>query len=231
MRTSLTAVLAALTLAACGGDVEPMDDPAADPGAMAADPDLAPAGEATGLPPGYELRLDRDNTNPADFQVSTADGALRIQTGPHGVLYRAEDAVADGDYSVSATFTEVGAPPGHREGYGLLFGGADLQGEGQTYSYFLVRGDGSYLIKRRSGADTPNVSDGWVSSDAVQAATEQGDVTNTLEVAVHGDQVHFSVNGTEVAVLPAAEVDTHGITGVRLSHNLDVRVADFSVAR
>jgi hypothetical protein len=109
--------------------------------------------------------------------------------------------------------------------------GAELQGEGQTYSYFLVRGDGNYLIKRRSGTETPTVTDGWVASDAVQAATEAGDVTNTLEVAVRGDQVHFSVNGTEVAALPAAELDAHGIAGVRLSHNLHVRVDDFEIER
>jgi hypothetical protein len=205
-------------------------DAPADP-AMNDDPDIAPEGEATGLPEGYALRLDRESGNAADYRVSEADGGMQVQTGPAGILYDQSNAVESGDYSVSASFTEVGAPPNHREAFGLFIGGADLQGENQAYTYFLVRADGRYLIKRRMGGETSNVSDGgWVDSDAVNAAAEGGDVTNDLAIEVRGDQVHFTINGTEVATLPAADVDAHGIAGVRVNHNLNVRVSDFEVS-
>jgi hypothetical protein len=229
----------ALVLALAAGACAPADDTDAgmaddaamedDAGMMEDDPTFAPAGPATGLPEGYAMRLDREDAAAADFHVEQGDGSMMIRTGPAGILYNEEDVPAEGDYTVSGTFTEVGAPAGHREAYGLIIGGADLGGPAQQYTYFLVRGDGRYLIKQRAGAEMMNVTDGWQDSDVVVAAEEDGDVTNELSIAVRGDQAHFSVNGTEVAAFPTADLDIAGIAGVRVNHNLNVRVEDFSV--
>ncbi|MGH7507746.1 MAG: hypothetical protein ACRELX_18985, partial [Longimicrobiales bacterium] len=97
--------------------------------------------------------------------------------------------------------------------------------------YFLVRADGSYLIKQRAGEETSNVTDSWTESAAVNASTGGGEVTNALEVRVTGDQVHFLVNDQEVEVVPVSEIDAYGIAGVRINHNLNVRVSDFAVNR
>ncbi|MEJ2502726.1 MAG: hypothetical protein P8177_05315, partial [Gemmatimonadota bacterium] len=201
----------------------PAGETAAEPeGDLAADPAMAPASETPGMPANYALRLDREGENAADYQVTAMDGGLNVQTGPAGILYDETHAVESGDYGVSATFTEIGAPTGHREAFGLFIGGSDLQGENQAYTYFLIRADGNYLIKQRSGSETSDVSEGgWVDSDAVNAATEDGDITNDLAIEVRGDQVHFSINGTEVATVPAAEIATHGIAGVRINHRLN----------
>jgi hypothetical protein len=51
-----------------------------------------------------------------------------------------------------ATFTQT-KPSAHAEGYGLFFGGKSLEGKDQQYTYFLIRQDGSYLIKRRGGGE------------------------------------------------------------------------------
>ena len=236
-----TLLLAFLAVAACADtdDAAEMDDTTPAAGetagepmdAMSDDPDIAPEGEATGLPTGYALRLDSEDGNAADYRVMTMDGGMHVQTGPVGILYDETDAVESGDYSVSASFTEIGAPPNHREAFGLFIGGSDLQGESQAYTYFLVRADGRYLIKQRAGGETSDVSEGgWVESDAVNAAAEGGDFTNDLAIEVRGDQVHFSINGTEVATVPAAEIDAHGIAGVRINHNLNVQVSDFEVS-
>lgn len=233
-RRPMVALLAALAVGACAeaGDDEldvMQETPAPAAEVTGDDPDVAPAGEAPALPAGYELRLDQADASAPEYHVESADGALRVETGPAGVLYRADDVVESGDYTVSATFTQIAAPAGHREAFGLIFGGQDLQGEAQAYSYFVVRADGSYLIKRRDGSETSDVTEGWVQSDAVNAAPEGGDVTNELAVAVEGEQVRFSVNGTEVATTPASELETHGIAGVRVNHNLNVRVEDFRI--
>lgn len=218
-RWSTLPLLAAL--AACGGqegaetaDAAEMDDP-----------DIAPAVETTGIPAGYAVRLDREGADVSEFSVMDDAGSHHFQTGPAGIFYE-ESGEASGDYSITATFTEIEAPADHREGMGLIFGGKDLQGPGQAYSYFLVRADGHYLIKKRDGGDTSNVSDGWIQSDAVALATGSGDITNTLAVRVNGGETHFSVNGEEVAVVPTSELHTDGVWGYRINHNLNVRVTD-----
>lgn len=230
-RASLLATLGLLLTACGGGEAAPEDAEAGtESAAETADPTVTPAGEPTGLPAGYALTLDREGQNPADFRAMEMDGGVHIQTGPAGVFYNPTNTVTSGDYSVSATFTEVGAPPNHREALGLIIGGSNLDSPNQQYTYFLVRADGQYLIKKRAGSETSTVVD-WTASDAVNKAAEQGDVTNALEVAVRGDHVHFSVNGTEVAAVPAAEVDTHGVAGVRVNHNLNVMVSNWTVTQ
>jgi hypothetical protein len=232
-------LLALLTIGACADTAERPEEAAEAEDAAetmateeSAGSEMAEADDQeTGLPDGYAMRLDRAGSDAAEYQVAERDGGLRVQTGPAGILYREDDAVEAGDYTVSATFTEVGAPADHREAFGLFVGGSDLQGEGQRYTYFLVRADGRYLIKSRDGGGTSNVSEGgWVDSDAVNAATEAGDVTNELAIEVRGDEVHFRVNGTEVETVPASGMDVHGIAGVRINHRLNVQVDDFELS-
>ena len=187
--------------------------------------------EAAGLPAGYALRLDRMNRDPADFAVEVTGRGVHVETGPAGILYRDVDTVEEGDYAVSATFTEVGAPPGHREGMGLFVGGQGLQGSAQRYTYFLVRADGSYLIKRREGDETPNVTDNWVESDVLDRAAGVEDVTNALRIEVEGGVVRFLVNGTEVYQGDAGVLPVYGTAGLRVNHNLNLFVEGFRVER
>ena len=185
---------------------------------------------AASLPAGYALRIDRSNRDPRDFKVTAMPSGVSVVTGPTGILYRAADAATSGDYTVSATFTEIAAPRGHREGFGLFIGGQDLEGPDQRYTYFLVRADGRYLIKSRVGDSTSNVSDGWLEADAIVTAG-RGDVVNELRVQVAGDRVHFQCNGSELAELSTADVEAHGVAGIRVNHNLTVQVAGFTVER
>lgn len=216
---------AVLLVFACGGEEPPPAN--AD---MDSDHDMIPAGEAVPLPADWSVRLDQADADPAGFRVTASEGSFQFQTGPAGIAYVAANNLT-GDYTVSATFTEVGAPAGHREAMGLFVGGQDLTTPSQRYTYFLVRGDGSYLIKRRNGEGTLNVSDGWMEEASVRKAEGTGDVTNALSVVRVGAMVHFAVNGTQVATLPASEVDADGIAGVRINHNLNVRVDDWLVVR
>ena len=169
--TWIIPLVVALAFGSCGGS-GPGDDP----------PDVASSAD---VPAGYVLRLDRQNRDPANFVATFNDGGLEVRTGPAGILFRPDQVVDADSYVVRARFTEVDAPMGHREGFGLFIGGQDLEGTNQRYTYFLVRGDGSFLIKQRDGASTPEMSNGWQSSDAVRGATGAGgDVTNDLAVAV-----------------------------------------------
>ena len=77
----------------------------------------------------------------------------------------------------------------------------------QQYTYFLIRQDGSYLIKRREGEKTTDVSKGWVTSAAVKKADADGSATNLLEVDHKQDpsKFRFLVNGQEVYATDAKD--------------------------
>lgn len=177
---------------------------------------------------GWQARLDRPNQKVENLKFVTMGKGLHATTGPAAILFK-PDNTAKGDYQVTATFAQSKLPE-HQEALGLFIGGADLMGEGQRYTYFLVRQDGKFMIKRRQGAQTPNVVD-WTDHAAVQKPDAQGRVKNTLTITVAKDQACFLVNGTEVACAARADVDADGIVGLRVNHNLDVHIDGFKIDR
>src|SRR5512138_447001 len=189
-----------------------------------ADPDKPVAGGGN-LPDGWSARADEGGTTNA--KVVTMGKGIHVTLGPAIILYR--DAMkGSGPFHTLATFTQTKAPS-HPEGYGLFFGGQALSGDGQHYTYFLVRGDGSYLIKRRDGKQTSQITQGWVASPAVHKADAKGVATNLLEVDHKRDpsKYVFLVNGEPVYTADAKSMDDNGIVGLRVNHNLDVHVEGF----
>ena len=191
------------------------------------DPDNPVGGGGT-LPDGWTARTDRGRPLTDVKFWKMADG-WHVTLGPAVVLYREADQTT-GEYTLQATFTQTKAPR-HAEAYGLIIGGSDLQGEHQQYTYFLMRQDGKFLVKQRTGDKTQNVTSEWMSHDAVTQKNEEGKATNALAVRVTGDACVFQVNGTEVHRMLASAVETDGIVGMRVNHNLDVHVAGFGVSK
>ena len=216
----LTLLAATMTVGACSG-------------APTRDPEGGASGMSSPLPPGYALRLDRQNRDRADFVVSASgDGDLLVQTGPAGILYRPDRTVDTGDYTLRGRFTEIDPPLGHREGFGLFIGGDRLEGDAQRYIYFLVRGDGRYLIKERNGPSTRELSNGWQPSEAVRVpSAAAGAVTNELSIAVAGARISFACNDEPVAELPLDDLSADGVVGIRVNHNLQVQITDLSIER
>lgn len=212
MRTFLT-VAAALAVAV----------PAAAQGRN--DPDKSVAGGGA-LPAGWSARTDRGQPL-TNVNFRPMGGGLHVTVGPAVILYRAADA-AKGAYEVSVTYSQTAAPA-HPESYGLFVGGSDLQGAAQRYTYFLIRGNGQFLVKRRTGAETSNVSDGWTAHPAVKAQDADGKATNTLSIVVGPERVSFRANGTEVFSAARGDVDTNGVAGLRVNHNLDLHIDGFTV--
>jgi hypothetical protein len=190
-----------------------------------ADPDKAVQGGGT-MPAGWSARADRAAalTNAKVVPMGTG---MHVTLGPAIILYRAADA-ATGPFHTLATFTQTRAPM-HPEAYGLFIGGQNLDAATQQYTYFLVRGDGKFLIKRRNGDSTSVIKD-WTDSPAVAKADSAGKATNMLEIDNKTDPaaLKFKVNGQEVYSMPAG-ADAKGIVGLRVNHNLDVHVAGFAL--
>ena len=112
-----------------------------------------------------------------------------------------------------------------------MIGGKDLEGDDQSYLYFLIRQDGKFLIKHRAGADTHTLQD-WTEHTAIHPSAADGKATNLLAIEAGPERTRFLVNGTEVAAFEAApDMNTEGIAGLRINHNLDVQVTDFEIDR
>jgi hypothetical protein len=178
---------------------------------------------------GWEHRLDfgGDVNDVLSFETM-GTGVHVTTTGSGFATFWQPASMAKGDFTISATFTQM-ERSGHANAYGLFLGGSDLQGPNQQYSYFMLRQGGEYLIKKRMGEDLPTLVD-WTAHDAVNDLNDRGSSTNTLTVEADGDTVRFLVNGAEVATQPRSAVDTAGITGLRVTHLLNVHIDDISLS-
>jgi hypothetical protein len=187
-------------------------------------------------PKGWKLRVDRS------MSASDPDAAGDIKfvevgsgfhaTNPKAAVYWNPANTAMGNYTLKGTFKLV-KTSGHSEYYGLLFGGSGLDGPAQSYTYFMVEQDGTWLIKSRNGSSTAQVASSGSPSDAVKKADASGTSTNALEVRVMPDKVDFVVNGKVVNTTPKSgqAVKTDGIYGIRVNHMLEVQVDGFGVSK
>ena len=191
---------------------------------------------AARTPQGWKMRVDRstaasDPDAPGEIKFVTMGSGFHA-TNPQAAVYWNPANTAQGNYTLKGTFTLM-KPSGHTNYYGLVFGGSGLEGPEQSYLYFLVAQNGTWLIKRRDGdAATSNVK-GRTPSDAVKKPDESGKSTNTLEVRVAAGKIDFVVNGAVVDTEPrtGAMAKTDGIYGIRVNHLLEVQVDGLAVSK
>jgi hypothetical protein len=196
---------------------------------------LAVAPLVAQAPKGWMLRADR-STSASD---PDAAGAIKFvtmgsgfhATNPQAAVYWNPANTASGAYTLKGTFTLM-KPSGHNNYYGLVFGGSGLEGAQQSYQYFVIAQNGTWLIKRRDGDATSTVSP-KTPNDAVKKPDAGGKSTNALEVRVGDDKIDFVVNGVVVHTEPksGAAAKTDGIYGIRVNHLLEVHVEGLAVSK
>ena len=179
-------------------------------------------------PAGWKVRADRS----ASASDPDAAGSIKFvtmgtgfhATNPQAAVYWNPANTTTGNYTVKGTFTLM-KPSGHTNYYGLVFGGSDLEGAKQAYTYFLVAQDGSWLVKKRDGEVASDVLPKKADA-AVKKPGADGKSTNALEVRVGADKIDYVVNGTVVGSTPkgATAPKTDGIYGIRVNHLLEVQV-------
>lgn len=179
------------------------------------------------LPAGWSVRPDKGEAKSVKFV--TMEPGYHLTLGPATILYRQTDK-ANGPFHTQATFHQMKKLE-HAEGYGLFFGGQALTGKDQQYTYFLVRDDGTYLIKQRKGENTAQISKGWTAHPAIKKGNAEGKATNILEIDAKQDpsKIAFEVNGKTVYTADAKAIGTKGLVGIRANHNLDLHIEEFDL--
>ena len=188
---------------------------------------------AAQTPAGLKMRVDRsqnaqDPDNVPELKVVSVGKGFRVTGGPAGVFWNPANT-ATGNYTVRGTF-KLMKPSNHTNYYGLVFGGSDLEGAAQAYTYFMVAQTGEFTVKQAMGGKYPTLQ-APTKHASVKTPDASGQSTNTLEVRVAGDTVSYVVNDMVVHTTPKASVKTDGLVGVRVNHVLDVQVDGFELLK
>ena len=166
-----------------------------------------------------------------DARLVEEGQALHATTGP-ATSYWKTDAIASGDFTVKATFTEPKYMNlnSHPHPYGVFIGGNDMGTPSQTELYCAASGNGTFIV-RGFGPEPFRMLSG--SNAAIHQASGRGHpVTQNISLSVRGDKVVCSINGSDVASYDKATLigsgklkSTNGYYGLRFAHNTDVFVS------
>jgi len=186
---------------------------------------------------GWKQRID------ASTEASDPDPAGQVKfmaipggfhtMNPQAAVFYHPSNTATGTYTLKGTFAQ-NARSSHTNYLGFIFGGKDLAGPTENYTYFLIAPqNGTWLVKQRTGAggaDTKQLLRG--SSDAIVKLDASGKASNTIEVRVAADKIDYVVNGMVVGSSPKTGIVTDGVWGMRVNHALpDVSITGLSVSK
>jgi hypothetical protein len=177
-----------------------------------------------------------------DSKFEGSNGNFTIASGPATIYWNPADAQT-ADYTVSATFTEPSfqSAMSHAHPYGLFIGGNDLDTDNPTLLYCTTSGDGRFIVRAFPTSFAPPGPSGRrpTANDAVHKAGAKGEsVTQDIAMSVKGSQVTCSVNGTTVATFTKDDLigagklkSVEGTPGIRVAHNVDVKVTNYKVTK
>lgn len=183
---------------------------------------------------GWKQRIDRSTSasdpDPAgEVKFMAMSGGFHT-ANPSAAIFWNPKNTASGNYTLKATFAQ-NQKSSHPNYLGLLFGGKDLDSANQSYNYFTVAQNGTWLVKQRNGEATKDIV-ARAQNSAVAQLDASGKATNTLEVRVQADKIDYVVNGTVVGSSPKTGVNTDGIYGFRINHALpDVMITGLSLGK
>lgn len=183
---------------------------------------------------GWKQRIDQSTSatdpDPAGQVKFMAMSGGFHTANPQAAIFWNPKNTAAGNYTLKATFAQ-NQRSSHPNYLGLLFGGKDLDQAGQSYTYFTVAQNGTWMVKQRNGEATKDIV-ARAANPAVVQLDANGKATNTLEVRVLADKIDYVVNGTVVGSSPKAGVPTDGIYGFRINHALpEVMITGLSVSK
>jgi hypothetical protein len=172
-------------------------------------------------------------------KLAPEGNGMRVTTGPATTYWNPANK-ASGDYTVKATFREPKYMNlnTHPHPYGIVIAGNDLGTPQQSYLYCAAYGNGTFIV-RGFGPDAFQMNGRGAGSPAVNKAAGVGEpVQQEIAMAVKGDKVTCTINGTEVAsydkatlVAPGKLKSTDGVYGIRFAHNTDAVVTGLTMTK
>ncbi len=183
-------------------------------------------------PPGWVARPDVGGMDMGDGDkvvMVTMKPGFHVTTGPAAILFDST-MKATGDWRLEATL-DLFDPGARAEGFGVFFGGRDLNSAAPHYSYALLRRDGKAMLKVRDGATTRTVRD-WAANGAIpmwKGGSAGTSVKYPLVVEAKGARVTMWIGATQVLNAPRSELPTDGVVGLRINHALSLHVESVKV--
>ena len=192
--------------------------------------------------PGWTGKIDASSARQGrmlnDSKVAQEGNALHVTAGPATTFWNPAN-VANGDYTVKATFLEPKFMElnSHPHSYGIFIGGNDLGTEQMTLVYCVAYGDGNVLVRGFGPAvftllgTSPNAA-------AHKAAGVGQPVTQEISWTVKGGRAECSINGKVIAGYDKAQLtgagklkSTDGVFGLRFSHNVEAVVTGLAMTK
>jgi len=169
---------------------------------------------------------------------------MHVTTGPASTYWNPKN-MGSGDYKVSATFNEAEymGLNDHPHPYGVMIAGKNMDSAKPEFLYCTAYGDGHFIFRGFSssaprGTFQMDGRAGTVNAAVNKAEAKGKPVKQEIAMWVKGDKVGCTINGTEVASYPKADVigdgkltSLDGVAGVRFAHNTDAHVGGFAVGK
>lgn len=150
-----------------------------------------------------------------------------ITTRPGALMYD-RAAEATGRYVLESV--QILFPGTSQSGYGLFFGGRELNSPEARYFAFLVRRDGHVTVEQRRYATvTPLLP--WTPAPSIHRVAGDSTARNVLRVVVERDSLLFEVNAVRVGALARRDLPTDGHFGFRTGPDLNLHVTTLDYTR
>jgi hypothetical protein len=178
------------------------------------------------VPDGWSMMFDSKNAKPTDVDFVTMGSGMHVTAGPAATYFNPANR-ASGAYTITASFGVLTAPM--HDAYGIVWNGDNFGTPEASYLYFIVRGDGKFMVKHRANSTLVHTIMDWTDNAAVKKATETGQASNALEVRVSADSTRLVVNGTQVAAFADKTMGSTkgGTYGFRVNHNINTHISNF----
>lgn len=177
-------------------------------------------------PPGWNVRFDQAGASEGQLEMFVAmPPGWHVTSGP-AAIYWDPEWEATGHFRVDME-VYLFDPGQRREAFGIFIGGRELEGDDQSYTYFLIREGGEFIVKRREGPDAPTLQP-WTRHQAVRGYADRGDdvsVLNVLTVEATDRVLRFLINGEEVWSGDRRMLPVDGTYGFRVNHGLNLHVS------
>ena len=166
-----------------------------------------------------------------DSKFAPEGSGFRLTTGPAALYWNPANTMK-GDYTVRATFTEPKQTYNHPHPFGVFIGGSALDTDAPNALWCGAYRDGTFFVRGFVAGKPTTLAKKNAHASVVKATGPEAEVKQEVMLAVKGDKVECMVNGASVWSADKFDgMSTDGVAGIRVSHNSDAVVTNFSVSK